>query len=103
MRHTCVFFSLALAACTANRSEVASPLPANVSARNLASNETQGAPAMRMMAEDVQVSAQSAPSSTKSFFSFSSGSSSGAVVSQLPSGSTQQAGEMIDIEARFAI
>jgi hypothetical protein len=105
MRHTSAFFALALSACAAHRSEVASPLPAGDSGRNLASDEPmQGVPATRtsFQADQVQV-AESAPVS-KSFLSFgSSSSASTSPVSQLPTGGAQQPGEMIDIEARFAI
>jgi len=50
-----------------------------------------------------QVTVAEAAPASRSFFSFSSSSSTGPV-SQLPSGgTTAQAGEMIDIEARFAL
>ncbi|HEX4516937.1 MAG TPA: DUF4349 domain-containing protein, partial [Polyangiaceae bacterium] len=104
MRHTCAFFALALAGCAAHRNEVASPLPAGDSGRNLASNETQAPTTTPTSFQDEHVMAlQSAPAS-KSFLSFgSSSSASSSPVSQLPSGGAQQPGEMIDIEARFAI
>ena len=109
LRHTCAFFALALSlsACAADRKEAASPLPGGASGRSLASNETPAGTGAsgRTMSDDAQVVAlEASPVRAKSFFSFSGGSSSGAITTQLPSGSTQQAaGEMIDIEARFAI
>jgi hypothetical protein len=106
MRHTCAFFSLALAAsaCAVHQADAPSVLPANVSGRSLASNETQGMPASgRAAMADQVLTAEAAPAS-KSFFSFSSSSSSAGPISPLPGGTTtQQVGEMIDIEARFAI
>jgi hypothetical protein len=111
MRHLCVLVSaLALGACAQRPPNTAASLPDAAAARSLAANESgNGAQVdfadQRIRGEEVVALASKAPSGGGGLFGFAGGSSSPSPTVQLPSGAdaTTERGEMIDIEARFAV
>lgn len=108
MRQSFVFFSAcALAACASREPQSPASLPAAAEARSLAAyspGSTGVQPSPPPQGDVATVALESAPPS-RGLFSFMSGSTSGSLTptSQLPGEATAEQGEMIDIEARYAI
>lgn len=108
MRCTCALVSaLALTACAHDRHTSVTALPNAVDGRSLASDEPLGAtviPQGESVSASQVVALESAPRSS-SLFSFGGGSAAGASgnTSELPTAPGATSGEMIDIEARFAV
>lgn len=110
MRHTCVLFSaLALSACANQPARSPASLPDTAQTRSLAADErgpsgSVGFADQQLRGEVVALESRSAPSVATLGFG-GSGSSSASPTVQLPSASDASAerGEMIDIQARFAV